>query len=232
MMGVLSQIGLDLRIWIRNGEQLLLMLVLPIAGIVFGTPRAAAIGLSQQAFVGTVIAVAVMGTAFTGQSILTAFDRRAGALIVLGAGPLGRPGFVTARVGTAVVISLGQIVVLATVGALQGVSVAASALAGGIGLLTIPCYAGAGLLLAGTLRAELVLALANLAYGLAAAVHFLDEQTLLRFGLQFSPMGAVALAIRGIDGVATGSFAVTCALLVIWATIAWTGAARWFRWVE
>ncbi|EUA90579.1 putative aBC transporter permease protein [Mycobacterium ulcerans str. Harvey] len=85
-----AQFGLELKLLLRNGEQLLLTMFIPITLLIgltllplgsFGQHRAAT-------FVPVIMALAVISTAFTGQAIAVAFDRRYGALKRLGATPL------------------------------------------------------------------------------------------------------------------------------------------------
>ena len=82
-----AQYQLDLKLLLRNGEQLLLTMFIPITLLIgltllplgdFGKNRVAV-------FVPAIMAVAVISTAFTGQAIAVAFDRRYGALKRLGA---------------------------------------------------------------------------------------------------------------------------------------------------
>ena len=77
-----AQFALELKLLLRNGEQLLLTMFIPITLLVgltllplgsFGHNRAAT-------FVPAIMALAVISTAFTGQAIAVAFDRRYGAL--------------------------------------------------------------------------------------------------------------------------------------------------------
>src|SRR2546423_14212665 len=84
-----AQFGLELKLLLRNGEQLLLTMFIPITLLVgltllpfgdFGRNRAAT-------FVPGIMALAVISTAFTGQAIAVAFDRRYGALKRLGPTP-------------------------------------------------------------------------------------------------------------------------------------------------
>ena len=85
-----AQFNLELKLLLRNGEQLLLTMFIPITLLIgltllplgsFGDNRAAT-------FVPVIMALAVISTAFTGQAIAIAFDRRYGALKRLGATPL------------------------------------------------------------------------------------------------------------------------------------------------
>ena len=73
-----AQFGLELKLLLRNGEQLLLTMFIPITLLIgltllplgsFGDNRAAT-------FVPVIMALAVNSTAFSGQAIALAFDRR------------------------------------------------------------------------------------------------------------------------------------------------------------
>ena len=84
---IAAQAMLETRTLLRNGEQLLLTLFIPITLLVgltllpfgsFGPNRAAT-------FVPAIMSLAVISTAFTGQAIAVAFDRRYGALKRIGA---------------------------------------------------------------------------------------------------------------------------------------------------
>ena len=116
------------------------------------------------------LALAVVSTAFTGQAISTGFDRRAGVLRLLGTTPLGRGGLLAAKCLAVLSVLAVQVVVL---GAL-GLALGARPEAGGILpmlvslLLGSAAFVALALLLAGTLRAEAVLAIANLRLGAAA----------------------------------------------------------------
>ena len=94
-----AQYGLELKLLLRNGEQLLLTMFIPITLLVglsllplgdFGEPRAAV-------FVPAIMALAVISTAFTGQAIAVAFDRRYGALKRIGATALPVWGIIAGK---------------------------------------------------------------------------------------------------------------------------------------
>ena len=161
-----AQFGLELKLLLRNGEQLLLTMFIPITLLVgltllplgsFGPNRAAT-------FVPAIMALAVISTAFTGQAIAVAFDRRYGALKRLGATALPVWGIIAGKSLAVVAVVFLQAICWApsalrwdgvrTRGAgARGASIIALGTAG---------FAALGLLLGGTLRAEIVLAVANL----------------------------------------------------------------------
>jgi ABC-2 type transport system permease protein len=91
---LLAQAAFDARVLLRNGEQVLLTLVLPallLVGLVVTDVPDLGPGPRVDVVAPGVLALAVLSTAFT-QAIGTAFDRRYGVLRLLGTTPLGRPG--------------------------------------------------------------------------------------------------------------------------------------------
>jgi ABC-2 type transport system permease protein len=172
---VAAQAGLELGMMLRNGEQLLLTVVIPL-GLLVG------LGLTDVVDLGTgparvdrwpvlvpgVMGLAVLSTAFTGLAIQTGFERRYGVLKRLGATPLGRIGLVAGKAVAVLVVEIGQLTVIGVVGYALGwrpTPGATGALA--VVLLVVLAtwaFAALGLLLAGTVRAEASLAVANLVY--------------------------------------------------------------------
>ena len=87
-----SQTRMEVSLFVRNGEQLLLALFIPVA-LLFGLTllgKGAIPDPRVEHAVMTVFAVAIMSSAFTGQAIAVGFDRRYGALKRLGGTPLPR----------------------------------------------------------------------------------------------------------------------------------------------
>lgn len=166
---VLTQAAFESRTVLRNGEQLLVTIALPLFLLV-GLARTAVVeldtgGAARIDFVTPgVLAVAIMSTAFTSQAIATAFDRRNGVLRLLATTPLGRRGLLAGKVLAVLAIELVQAVVLCGVALALGWRPDAAGIpaAIGAGLLGTAAFTALALLLAGTLRAEGVLALANL----------------------------------------------------------------------
>ena len=81
----------EARLMLRNGEQLLVTLVLP-ALLLVGMTRSTLVSIGTggaarvDVLAPSVLALAVMTTAFTSQAIATAFDRRNGVLRLLARG--------------------------------------------------------------------------------------------------------------------------------------------------
>ena len=113
-----AQFGLELKLLLRNGEQLLLTMFIPITLLVgltllplgsFGDNRAAT-------FVPAIMALAVISTAFTGQAIAVAFDRRYGALKRLGATALPVWGIIAGKSLAVVAVVFLQSIMLGAIG--------------------------------------------------------------------------------------------------------------------
>jgi len=238
---VLAQAGFETRAVLRNGEQLLVTIVLPVM-VLLGLTRTSVVeidtaGLARVDFVTPgVLALACVSTAFTSQAIATAFDRRNGVLRLLATTPLGRGGLLAGKLLGVLAVELVQVLVIGAVALTLGWQPAAGGIlpAVGVGLLGTACFTALALLLAGTLRAEGVLALANLVLvllvvggGLLVAPGQLPGP--LEHLATFLPSGALGEAMRGAllgDGVPVLALGV----LGAWtALLAWA-AARFFRW--
>ena len=235
---VLARAGFETRALLANGEQLLVSVLLPALALVGLTVASVPdLGPGPRADLATAgaLALAVVSTAFTGQAISTGFDRRAGVLRLLGTTPLGRGGLLAAK-GVAVLSVLAvQVVVL---GAL-GLALGARPEAGGILptlvslLLGSVAFVALALLLAGTLRAEAVLAVANLVWVLLLGLGVLVPTDRLPGALAtvaaLLPSGALGDAVRlsFVEGAWPWS---QWAVLVGWAVVGGLLTRRYFRW--
>jgi ABC-2 type transport system permease protein len=233
---VTAQAGFDARILLRNGEQVLLTLVLPallLVGLTVAAVPDVGPGRRIDVVAPGVLALAIVSTAFTGQAIGTAFDRRYGVLRLLGTTPLGRSGLLAGRTLAVLGVEVVQAVILGSVAValgwrpvLVGVLVAAvPALAG------TAAFVALGLLLAGTLRAEAVLAVANLVWVLLVAGGALVVPLRGAAGgvAAALPSGALGSAFRA--AFQYGRLDVgAVAVLLAWAIGAGAAAVRWFRW--
>jgi len=228
------QAGLETRIALRNGEQLLLTLVLPVIVLV-AAARTTSLDLGDgprpALAVAGVVALAIVSTAFTGQAIATGFDRRNGVLRLLATSPLGRSGLLAGKVGAVAVLVVVQVVVLGVFGLTvhwrpDPVSVLAAVPAV---LLGMAAFTALGLLLAGTVRAEATLAAANFIWVLLLAGGGLVLPSPAPGVAALLPSGALGDALRAAlaeQTVAVGPLLV----LLVWAVLASAAVARWFRW--
>lgn len=237
-----AQARLELRTLARNGEQLMLTLIIPVLLLVaFGRADLVSIGRGSRIdfIVPGILALAVLSTAFTGQAIGTGFERRYGVLKRLGATPLSRSGLITAKTLTVVVVELVQAAIILGVGALLGWRPVTSPLAAIWVLLLLlagtAAFSGLALLMAGTLRAEATLAAANLLYiillGLGAVLFPLSKfPSGMRPVLLLLPSGALAHGLRSLLAYGGGLPGRDLLVLCVWAAVAIALAARTFRW--
>lgn len=238
---VLAQARMETRLMLRNGEQLLLAVVIPVLVLVGGVVAVDRVGLSfdhpaVDVLTPGVLALAVMSTAFTSVAIATGFERRYGLIKRLGASPLPRHGLLLGKVGAVVAVVAMQFVLVAAVG--LGLGWRPDVGRGWVWLLLAvvlgtAAFASWGLFLAGVLRAEATLAAANLVYllllaGGAVVVPAASYGALGTFAA-WLPSGALGEAARSalLDDVLD-----LPALLVLaaWALVGSVATARTFRW--
>jgi ABC-2 type transport system permease protein len=231
-----AQFGLELKLLLRNGEQLLLTMFIPITLLVgltllpfgnFGHNRAAT-------FVPPIMALAVISTAFTGQAIAVAFDRRYGALKRLGATALPVWGIIAGKSLAVVSVVILQSVLFGAIGAALGWRPPLAGLALGAVIIALgtAVFAALGLLLGGTLRAEIVLALANLLWFVFAGLGALTlEGGMVPVGVKWvarlTPSGALTEALTRAMTLSVDWFGLV--VLAVWGAVAAVCALRWFR---
>lgn len=239
---VLAQARMESRLMVRNGEQLLLAVVIPVLVLVGGVAGAHRIGIhfderAVDALTPGVLALAVMSTAFTSLAIATGFERRYGVIKRLGASPLPRSGLLMGKIGGLLVVELMQVVVIGAVGFALGwePQTSVTACIGALVALLVGTFAFAalGLFLAGVLRAEATLAAANLVYLLllagGAVVLPQDAYGGSGHALTWLPSGALGEAMRGAlthGDVTVGHLLV----LVAWGVVGTVLTARTFKW--
>ncbi|KKW65519.1 ABC transporter permease [Mycolicibacterium elephantis] len=231
-----AQFGLELRLLLRNGEQLLLTMFIPITLLVglillplgsFGPDRAAT-------FVPAIMALAVISTAFTGQAIAVAFDRRYGALKRLGATALPVWGIIAGKSLAVVAVVFLQSIVLGGIGFALGWRPEPAGLALGAAIIALGTagFAALGLLLGGTLRAEIVLAVANLLWFVFAGLGALTLEgdmvpSAVQLIARLTPSGALTEALSQAMTLSVDWFGIL--VLFVWGLIAALCALRWFR---
>jgi ABC-2 type transport system permease protein len=229
---------MELGLLARNGEQLLLTIVIPtIVLVLFASTSVADIPRPRVDFlVPGVLALAVMSTAFTGQAIATGFERRYGVLRRLSTTPMPRTVLLLAKTIAVTAVEVAQVALLIVVGFALGWSPHGNALeVVGLLLLGTAAFSGLGLLLAGTLRAEATLAAANLIYLLLLVLGgvifpLTDFGDGLRHVLEQLPISALTEGLRTV--LRHGEHASLHDWLVLagWATGSIVIASRTFRW--
>jgi ABC-2 type transport system permease protein len=230
--------GLELKLTLRNGEQLLLALIIPLVALVGGVlitlvdlpaPRI-------DSVLPGVVVLAVFSSAFTSQAITTGFDRRYGVLKRLAAAGVGRGQLLAGKCVATLAVIGGQVVVLGVTAAILGWHPHGNPFwALVVVLLGAAACVGLALLLGGTLRAEAVLAVANLLWlvfvAIGGVIVPLDQAPpALRVLGELTPPGAMSQALRAaMDGAAPPAMALL--VLLAWVVIGWAATVRWFRWL-
>jgi ABC-2 type transport system permease protein len=229
----------ELRLALRRGENLLVTIVVPAVVLLFFTsvPVLTVPGRAVDFLLPGSIALAVIATCLVSLGISTAYERAFGVLKRLGGAPLPGGGLVAARVLALLVIETAQIAVLFGLALLLGWAPAASADARVVAAAVVLgslAFAGIGLLMAGHLRAEATLAIANglfLAFLLLGGVivplsHFPEPLAAVASML---PATVLADALRVGLGQAGDAFG-SLATLLAWAVGAIGLAVATFRW--
>jgi len=240
----LAMTAMELRLALRRGETLVATIVLPVVVLVFfssivtipfGTTRPVDFLLPGS------IAFAVIATSLVSLGITTAYDRYYGVLKLLGGSPLSRPELLAAKIIAVLVVEAVQVALLVAVAALGLGWQAPAGASWGLVVVSVLvgtlAFAGIGLLLAGLLRAETMLAVANVLFVLSLVLggivvpidHLPAPLAAIAGALPAAPLAdalRVALGASPAPPDAAGSLA----LLAIWGVGAVVLAARTFRW--
>jgi ABC-2 type transport system permease protein len=231
---IAAQARAELLLTLRRSESLLVALLIPLALMVFfASATVLPAGARSISFLlpGT-IALAVISSGMVSLGIATAYERYYGVLKLLGASPLPRWGLVTAKLAGVLALEILQITVLALVATIfYGWHPTTSVVAGVAAvLLGSAAFAGLGLVMAGRLRAEMTLGVANglflvflLLGGLFVPLSRLPSIVGPVAGVL--PAHALAAALRG-----ASIHSQAWLVLAAWAVIAPAVAALTFRW--
>jgi ABC-2 type transport system permease protein len=238
MKGFLAQLGMELRLTSRRGENLLVTFIIPLVLLLFfGSTGVFDVGANPMAFlVPGILALAIMSTGMVSLGIATAYERHYGVLKRLGGSPLTRPQLIAAKIGAVVAVEAVQAVILLGVAALAfGWRPAGNAgIALGVGVLGTVAFAGLGLLMAGGLRAEATLAGANGLYlvfaligGMFLPVNHLPP-ALAGISPYLPPTALADLLRSALGGLAVSGFSL--AVLAAWTAAFIAFASRTFQW--
>ncbi|MGY5764414.1 ABC transporter permease [Brachybacterium sp. DNPG3] len=238
---VLAHARLETRTLLANGEQLMVAIALP--AMVLIALRLLPIGrLEGTAAIDTAVAAtlatALVSTSFTSQAIQTGFDRRNGVLRWVATTPLGRDGYLAGKVLATLAIHVLQVIVLGLLALVLGWRPEITGV-----LAAIPvwiagtiAFGSLGLLVAGTLRSEAVLAVSNLMFVLFVGVGGIALPTaamprFLRGLVDLLPSGALGELMRAC--LAGAHFSIGSAIvLALWAVLGALAVVRWFRWTD
>ena len=238
MRKVAAQARAEILMTLRRGESVLVALGIPVMLLVFFSLVDVLPTETDEPvdfLAPGVLALAVMSTAMVSLGIATGFERQYGVLKRLGSTPLGRPALLAAKTITVLAVEVVQLAVLVPVAFALGwrpdggvLPAVAAVLVGTV------AFAGLGLLMAGTLRAEMTLAAANGLYhvllllgGMVVPLTRLPDT--LRAVARVLPAAALSDVLHAAFGPgATPGRA--WVVLLAWALAAPVAAALTFRW--
>ena len=242
---IAAMTAMELRLVLRRPENLFATIVIPtIVLVLFSSVSILPTGTSRPVdfLLPGSIALGIIATSFVSLGITTAYDRSYGVLKRLGGSPLSRAELVAARVLTVLVVEAVQVALLV------GTAIVVLAWSPGPGwspqiavvavLLGTAAFAGLGLLLAGTLRAETVLAVANLLFlgflvvgGVIVPIERLPGPlAAVGAALPAAPLSEVLRFALGSGGPAIADPTGSVVLLGAWAIGALATASATFRW--
>ena len=230
----------ELRLALRRGESVLVTLVIPPALLLFfGLVDLMPIPPELRAdfLVPGILALAIMSTAMVSTGIATAFERYYKVLKRFGASPLPRTGLLAAKIAAVLAIEAVQTILIVGVAVLvlgwrpDG----ATAMAPLVLALGTSAFGGLGLLMAGALRAEATLAVANglyLVFLLLGGIVFPTSHLgpWLASVAMLLPSTALADTLRSVLSAGDPAPLLSWLVLVIWASVAPLAAALTFRW--
>lgn len=217
----------ELKALMRNGEQLLISFALPIFALI-GLLRFDALGIAdnRHALAGA-LAMAVLASAFTAQAISLAIDRRYGVLRMFATTALGPTGLLGGKAIAIIVVALFQTVVLGITAWIVGIREPVN-WAYVLVFVVLGVIAGVGLsvLIGGTMRAEAVIAVANLLWILMLLAGAILPPDIGIFA--YFPPGALG---EGLRAASVGSFdAVSVIVLAAWSALLGWAASRAMKW--
>ncbi len=240
MSPLAAQLRHEVSTTLRNSEQLLLTLVIPVMLLVFfslvdvlptGTPD------SVDFLAPGILGLAVMSSAMVSLGIGTGFERSYKVLKRLGTTPLGRSRLIAAKIAAVIIVELVQFAVLIPVAYALGWSPTAPNWLEALGAMVVGtmAFAGIGLTLAGRLRSEINLAAQNALYLVllllgGMVIPFAELPGAISAVAKVLPSGALADVLREAltgDSVRAGT---SWLILVAWAASMPVLAARLFRW--
>jgi ABC-2 type transport system permease protein len=232
-----AQTRMELKLLLRNGEQVGLTLIIPLLlEFFFNLPLLYSLnGRRIDFMVPSTLALAVMSASFTGLAIGTGFERKYAVLKRLGATALPRHILLLGKTCAVLLLQVLQVALICAFGLVLGWHPSGNLLWAALLVIAATfAFGGLGLLLAGTVRAEVTLAAANLVwlvllFGGGIAIP-LDRYGAARGVLQYLPSAALSSGLHLVLQNGGGFPLRALATLVVWAALALPAAARWFRW--
>lgn len=236
---LMAQAGLEFRLTMRRGESLVVTLVIPLLLLGFFS-KVDVLGNGEATIdflTPGVIALSIIATSMVSFAISTGYDRSYGVLKLIGGSPLGRGRLILAKILAIGIIQLGQIVCVVALALALGWAPDWAGLpqAFVVAVVGSATFTGLGLLLAGTLRAEATLAVANLLFILfipfGGVVYPVDRMPALVGDVaKLLPVTAFVEALRRAFAGTPALVSAPFALLCVWGVVLVVSAVRTFKW--
>jgi len=234
-----AQVRTEVMLVLRNGEQLLLTLGIPVLLLVF-------FSLVDVLPTGTddpidflapgILALAVMSTAMVSLGIGTGFERTYHVLKRLGATPLGRGRLITAKIIAVALVEVAQLAIIVSVSYALGWRSDSPRWLPAVAAIVLGtmAFAGIGLSMAGRLRGEINLAALNGLYLVllllgGMVIPFSKLPGVLADVARLLPSGALADVLRETLAHAGDRPGTSWLVLAAWAVASPLLARRLFR---
>lgn len=235
---ILRHAALEARLVARNGEQLLLALVIPVGLLIGQAVAGPRFGIEREPFAASVLALGLWSTGFTSLAVATAFERRYGVLERLAATPLRRVDLIAGKAAAFAGLALAQTSVLVLVALVTGWSprptLAQTLITAVVTGLALVAFAAGALILAGSASAELTLAVANLIYLGGAALGLLlppaSYPAWAQPVLNLLPTTALGETLR--TWASGGTDPLPLVVLAVWVVVGLWLARKVFRWTS
>lgn len=238
---ILHHARFEARVLLSNGEQLMVAVVLP-AMVLLALRLLPVGGVAGSARIDTAVAAtaatALISTSFTSQAIQTGFDRRGGVLRWIATTPLGREGYLGGKIIATLGVHVLQVIVLGALALALGWRPSPWGLLAAVPvwLTGTVAFGALGLLVAGTLRTEAVLAVSNVLFLLFVTVGGValppaSFPRFLRGLIDLLPSGALGELLRACLAGAPFSWG-SAVVLLVWAVGDSLLVSRLFRWTS
>lgn len=236
MSRTLAHAGFETRLLLRNGEQLLLTVLIPLILL---------LAMTETAFVPidgprintaypVVLTVSIIATCFTSLAIATGFERRSAAMVYLATTPLRRGELLLGKALATIAVTIVSTGIVTIAAAFLGWRPSGTApLAIAVIALGMACFAAWGLAVASAFRAEAVLAIANALFLLLIIFGgVIVPASSLPLGgvIAILPSSALADSLRATIGTGSTPPVSTIITLVIWAVVGAIIARVRFAW--
>lgn len=243
MKPYLSQSRTEIRLALTQSESLLVTIGIPVIAllglsITKALPLPKGISSPTTFLVPGTMTLAIMATGMVSTSIGTGVERSYGVLKRLGTTPLGRPALLAAKITSILVLEIIQLAVLALVGLVLGWHPAGNIEAFVIAAaLATAAFSGIGLLMAGTMKSEVIIGAAN---GIYLILLFIGGMIIPLTSLpsaietfaRLLPAAALSQALYHSIGVGGGVPLWAWINLVAWAVAAPVIASKTFHWEQ